>query len=138
MGRARPAPFGQAGCRPGWALSFEFQAGLVWLASLATPVWTSSDQVPNKRLILLAFFAGQVGTLICVPQKDFIDIDRIASIENNHEPIDIAKNGQKVTVKVYPTTFDVILNAYICLVEIVAQETTFLSDQIFIFLFFWV
>ncbi|PON77092.1 Translation protein, beta-barrel domain containing protein [Parasponia andersonii] len=40
-----------------------------------------------------------VGTLICIPQKDFIDIDRIVLIENNHEPIDIAKNGQKVAIK---------------------------------------
>ncbi|KAH7565805.1 hypothetical protein JRO89_XS08G0019300 [Xanthoceras sorbifolium] len=42
----------------------------------------------------------RVGTPICIPQKDFIDIGRIASIEDNSKPVDSAKKGQKVTVKV--------------------------------------
>ncbi|KAE8037969.1 hypothetical protein FH972_010518 [Carpinus fangiana] len=41
-----------------------------------------------------------VGTPICVPQQGFIDIGRIASIENNHKPVDIAKKGQKVAIKI--------------------------------------
>lgn len=50
-------------------------------------------------------FFPQVGTPICIPQKDFIDIGRIASIENNHKPVDIAKKGQKVAIKVYCSFF---------------------------------
>ncbi|OMO52019.1 hypothetical protein CCACVL1_29425 [Corchorus capsularis] len=42
----------------------------------------------------------RVGTPICVPQRDFIDIGRIASIENNHKPVDVAKKGQKVAIKI--------------------------------------
>ncbi|CAA0841991.1 eukaryotic translation initiation factor 2 (eIF-2) family protein [Striga hermonthica] len=42
----------------------------------------------------------KVGTPICVPQKDFIEIGRIASIENNHKPVDYAKKGQKVAIKI--------------------------------------
>ncbi|KAL5753640.1 hypothetical protein ACOSP7_021860 [Xanthoceras sorbifolium] len=42
----------------------------------------------------------RVGTPICIPQKDFIDIGRIASIEDNSKPVDSAKKGQKVTVKI--------------------------------------
>ncbi|KAL2497048.1 eukaryotic translation initiation factor 2 (eIF-2) family protein [Abeliophyllum distichum] len=42
----------------------------------------------------------KVGTPICVPQKDFIDIGRIASVENNHKPVDYAKKGQKVAIKI--------------------------------------
>lgn len=42
----------------------------------------------------------KVGTPICIPQKDFIDIGRIASIENNHKPVDYAKKGQKVAIKI--------------------------------------
>ncbi|GMN46650.1 hypothetical protein TIFTF001_015834 [Ficus carica] len=42
----------------------------------------------------------EVGTPICIPQRDFIDIGRIASIENNHKPVDIAKKGQKVAIKI--------------------------------------
>ncbi|XP_065880948.1 eukaryotic translation initiation factor 5B-like [Euphorbia lathyris] len=42
----------------------------------------------------------KVGTPICVPERDFIDIGRITSIENNHKPVDYAKKGQKVAVKI--------------------------------------
>ncbi|KAK6130654.1 hypothetical protein DH2020_035629 [Rehmannia glutinosa] len=41
-----------------------------------------------------------VGTPLCVPQRDFIEIGRIASIENNHKPVDYAKKGQKVAIKI--------------------------------------
>ncbi|GAY39807.1 hypothetical protein CUMW_047260 [Citrus unshiu] len=41
-----------------------------------------------------------VGTPICIPQRDFIDIGRIASIENNHKPVDTAKKGQKAAIKI--------------------------------------
>ncbi|KAG6686835.1 hypothetical protein I3842_11G040700 [Carya illinoinensis] len=43
------------------------------------------------------------GTPICVPERDFIDIGRIVSIENNHKPVDIAKKGQKVAIKIVGT-----------------------------------
>lgn len=41
-----------------------------------------------------------MGTPICVPSSDFIDIGRIASIEINHKQVDVAKKGQKVAIKV--------------------------------------
>ncbi|CAL5384465.1 unnamed protein product [Camellia sinensis] len=43
-----------------------------------------------------------VGTPICIRQKKFIGIGRIASIENNHKPVDYAKKGQKVIVSSNP------------------------------------
>uniref|UniRef100_M1D199 Eukaryotic translation initiation factor 5B n=1 Tax=Solanum tuberosum TaxID=4113 RepID=M1D199_SOLTU len=43
---------------------------------------------------------ARVGTPICIPQREFIDIGRIASIENNHRPVDSAKKGQRVSIKV--------------------------------------
>ncbi|KAI6691101.1 hypothetical protein NL676_027929 [Syzygium grande] len=43
---------------------------------------------------------AKVGTPVCVPQREFIDIGRIASIENNHKPVDTAKKGQKVAIKI--------------------------------------
>lgn len=48
-----------------------------------------------------SFQCMQIGTPICIPQKDFIDIGRLASIENNHKPVDYAKKGQKVAIKVH-------------------------------------
>ncbi|KAK7270437.1 hypothetical protein RIF29_23567 [Crotalaria pallida] len=43
---------------------------------------------------------AKIGTPICVPSREFIDIGRIASIENNHKPVDFAKKGQKVAIKI--------------------------------------
>ncbi|KAK1570475.1 hypothetical protein Q3G72_002518 [Acer saccharum] len=43
---------------------------------------------------------AKVGTPICIPQRDFIDIGRIASIENNLKPVDSAKKGMRVAVKI--------------------------------------
>ncbi|KAL3619260.1 hypothetical protein CASFOL_036830 [Castilleja foliolosa] len=42
----------------------------------------------------------KIGTPLCVPQREFIEIGRIASIENNHKPVDYAKKGQKVAIKI--------------------------------------
>nr|XP_010317931.1 eukaryotic translation initiation factor 5B [Solanum lycopersicum] len=42
----------------------------------------------------------RIGSPICIPQKEFIDIGRIASIENNHKPVDSAKKGQRVAIKI--------------------------------------
>ncbi|GKD57106.1 eukaryotic translation initiation factor 5B-like protein, partial [Tanacetum coccineum] len=42
----------------------------------------------------------EIGTPICIPQREFIDIGRISSIENNHKPVDYAKKGQKVAIKI--------------------------------------
>ncbi|XP_058112111.1 eukaryotic translation initiation factor 5B-like [Magnolia sinica] len=46
---------------------------------------------------------AKVGTPICIPSRDFIDIGRIASIEINHKQVDIAKKGQKVAIKIAST-----------------------------------
>ncbi|KAG6408506.1 hypothetical protein SASPL_131519 [Salvia splendens] len=44
--------------------------------------------------------AAQIGTPICVPGREFVEIGRIASIENNHRPVDYAKKGQKMAIKI--------------------------------------
>ncbi|KAM4795174.1 eukaryotic translation initiation factor 5B [Rhinophrynus dorsalis] len=48
--------------------------------------------------------AGQVkqGTPICVPSKAFVDIGIVTSIEINHKPVDVAKKGQEVCIKIEP------------------------------------
>ncbi|XP_068651487.1 LOW QUALITY PROTEIN: uncharacterized protein [Aristolochia californica] len=47
---------------------------------------------------------AKVGTPVCVPSRDFIDIGRIVSIEINHKQVDIAKKGQKVALKIVGAT----------------------------------
>lgn len=41
-----------------------------------------------------------MGTPLCIPSKEFIDIGKIASIEINHKQVDTATKGQKVAIKV--------------------------------------
>ncbi|KAI8569232.1 hypothetical protein RHMOL_Rhmol02G0262200 [Rhododendron molle] len=43
---------------------------------------------------------AKVGTPICIPRREFIDIGQIASIENNDKPVDYAKEGQEVAIKI--------------------------------------
>ncbi|KAF3974364.1 hypothetical protein CMV_002293 [Castanea mollissima] len=45
----------------------------------------------------------KIGTPLCIPQRDFIDIGRVASIENNHKAVDFAKKGLKVAIKIVGT-----------------------------------
>ncbi|KAJ9705912.1 hypothetical protein PVL29_003835 [Vitis rotundifolia] len=45
----------------------------------------------------------KVGTPICIPQRDFIDIGRIASIQKNRSPVDIARKGQEVAIMIVGT-----------------------------------
>ncbi|NXK22225.1 IF2P factor, partial [Arenaria interpres] len=48
--------------------------------------------------------AGQVkqGTPMCVPSKNFVEIGIVTSIEVNHKPVEVAKKGQEVCVKIEP------------------------------------
>lgn len=41
-----------------------------------------------------------MGTPLCIPTKEYIDIGKIASIEINHKQVDMATKGQKVAIKV--------------------------------------
>ncbi|XP_075056257.1 eukaryotic translation initiation factor 5B isoform X2 [Mixophyes fleayi] len=52
--------------------------------------------------------AGQVkqGTPLCVPTKSFVDIGIVTSIEINHKPVDLAKKGQEVCIKIEPIPGD--------------------------------
>ncbi|XP_053710027.1 eukaryotic translation initiation factor 5B [Synchiropus splendidus] len=42
------------------------------------------------------------GTPLCVPSKGFVDIGVVTSIEINHKPVDVAKKGQEICVKIEP------------------------------------
>lgn len=42
------------------------------------------------------------GTPLCVPSKEFVELGRVTSIENNHKTVDVAKKGQEVCIKIEP------------------------------------
>ncbi|XP_017127411.1 eukaryotic translation initiation factor 5B [Drosophila elegans] len=44
----------------------------------------------------------KVGTPICVPSKEFVDIGIVTSIESNHKNIESARKGQEICVKIDP------------------------------------
>ncbi|XP_043648593.1 eukaryotic translation initiation factor 5B [Drosophila teissieri] len=44
----------------------------------------------------------KVGTPICVPSKEFVDIGIVTSIESNHKQIEFARKGQEICVKIDP------------------------------------
>lgn len=42
------------------------------------------------------------GTPICVPSKEFVDIGIVTSIENNHKPVENARKGMEICIKIEP------------------------------------
>ncbi|KAF5909227.1 eukaryotic translation initiation factor 5B, partial [Clarias magur] len=44
----------------------------------------------------------KTGTPLCVPSKGFVEIGIVTSIEVNHKPVDTAKKGQEICVKIEP------------------------------------
>nr|CAH7725665.1 unnamed protein product [Callosobruchus chinensis] len=40
------------------------------------------------------------GTPICVPSKEFVDLGIVTSIENNHKPVESARKGMEVCIKI--------------------------------------
>ncbi|KOC68901.1 Eukaryotic translation initiation factor 5B [Habropoda laboriosa] len=42
------------------------------------------------------------GTPVCVPSKDFVDLGMVTSVEYNHKPVESARKGQEVCVKIEP------------------------------------
>lgn len=41
----------------------------------------------------------RMGTPVCVPSKEFIELGRVTSLEVNHKPVEIAKKGDSVAVR---------------------------------------
>jgi len=46
---------------------------------------------------------AKIGTPICVPSRGGVDLGRIASMELNHKPVESARAGQSVALKIEPT-----------------------------------
>jgi translation initiation factor 5B len=46
---------------------------------------------------------AKIGTPVCVPTKEGIDLGRIASMELNHKAVDTARAGQSVAMKIEGT-----------------------------------
>ncbi|CAF3357571.1 unnamed protein product [Rotaria sp. Silwood1] len=63
-------------------------------------IFNSRDPIICGVLIEDGFV--KLGTPICVPSKEFIELGRIVSIELNHKPLDVARKGSEVCIKIEP------------------------------------
>ncbi|XP_019859915.1 PREDICTED: eukaryotic translation initiation factor 5B-like [Amphimedon queenslandica] len=62
----------------------------------------------NPIIVGVTVVAGIIkpGTPIVVPSKEFVHLGTVSSIEINHKPVDIARKGSEVCVKIEPTSGD--------------------------------
>jgi len=42
------------------------------------------------------------GTPLCVPTKEFVELGFVTSIESNHKPVETARKGQEICIKIEP------------------------------------
>ncbi|CAF3906438.1 unnamed protein product [Rotaria sp. Silwood2] len=65
-------------------------------------VFNSRDPIICGVLVEDGFV--RLGAPICVPSKEFIELGRIVSIELNHKPLDTARKGAEVCIKIEPVS----------------------------------
>jgi translation initiation factor 5B len=70
------------------------------LKILPNSVFKSRDPIVVGVSVEAGFI--KVGTPICVPAKENMEIGRVTSIEFNHKPVDIARKGTEVCIKIDP------------------------------------
>ncbi|CAF0921562.1 unnamed protein product, partial [Didymodactylos carnosus] len=63
-------------------------------------VFNSRDPIICGVIIEDGFI--KLGTPICVPSKEFVDLGRVISIELNHKSLEVARKGQEVCIKIEP------------------------------------
>ncbi|KAK9215730.1 hypothetical protein WN944_007736 [Citrus x changshan-huyou] len=57
----------------------------------------------------------KVGTPICFTRdNEFIDVGRVASIKNNDKPVDVAKKGQEVSIKIEGSNYEEMQKYVLC------------------------
>ncbi|KAG4988798.1 hypothetical protein JHK82_031134 [Glycine max] len=88
----------------GTTIDFVLVNGVLHEGPIVTTIQALLAPHPIKELCVKGLehaIAGTdlIGTPICIPSREFIDIGRVASIENNHLPVDYARKGQKVAIK---------------------------------------
>lgn len=100
---------------PGWCCKgksarFNSAENLI-VARLVSKVADDGGLCPCFVALACGFLTGwrhsvQVGTPLCIPSRDGIDIGKIASMEINHKVVDTAKKGQTVAMKASSTVVE--------------------------------
>ncbi|KAL9902323.1 eukaryotic translation initiation factor 5B [Glossina fuscipes] len=81
----------------------EFRSIAVFPCKLTVlPLYIFNSRDPIVMGVMVENGIVKVGTPLCVPTKDFIDIGVVTSIEMNHKQIESARKGQAICIKIEP------------------------------------
>ncbi|XP_063222722.1 eukaryotic translation initiation factor 5B [Bacillus rossius redtenbacheri] len=85
----------------------EFKSVAVFPCKLRVlPQFVFNSRDPIVVGVMIEAGIVREGTPICVPSKEFVDLGVVTSIENNHKPVESARKGQEVCVKIEPVAGD--------------------------------
>lgn len=66
------------------------------------PQYIFNSRDPIVMGVMVEAGVVKEGTPLCVPSKDFVDLGMVTTIEYNHKPVESARKGQEVCVKIEP------------------------------------
>ncbi|KAL7306867.1 hypothetical protein TKK_0001027 [Trichogramma kaykai] len=66
------------------------------------PQWVIRSRDPIVMGVMVEAGIIKEGTPICVPSKDFVELGIVTSIESNNKPVETARKGQEVCIKIEP------------------------------------
>ncbi|XP_055624937.1 eukaryotic translation initiation factor 5B [Toxorhynchites rutilus septentrionalis] len=66
------------------------------------PQFVFNSRDPIVMGVIVEAGVVKVGTPICVPSKEFVDLGVVTSIEANHKQLETARKGQEVCIKIEP------------------------------------
>ncbi|KAF6199286.1 hypothetical protein GE061_007312 [Apolygus lucorum] len=79
----------------------EFKSVAVFPCKLRIlPQFVFNSRDPIVMGVMIEAGIVKEGTPICVPSKEFVDLGIVTSIENNHKPVESARKGMEVCIKI--------------------------------------
>uniref|UniRef100_A0A8D8XQB9 Eukaryotic translation initiation factor 5B n=1 Tax=Cacopsylla melanoneura TaxID=428564 RepID=A0A8D8XQB9_9HEMI len=66
------------------------------------PQFVFNSRDPIVMGVIIEAGVLREGTPICVPSREFVELGIVTSVENNHKPVEMARKGQEVCIKIEP------------------------------------
>ncbi|KAL1449619.1 hypothetical protein WDU94_002109, partial [Cyamophila willieti] len=66
------------------------------------PQFVFNSRDPIVMGVIIESGVLREGTPICVPSREFVELGIVTSVENNHKPVEVARKGQEVCIKIEP------------------------------------
>nr|XP_018899870.1 PREDICTED: eukaryotic translation initiation factor 5B [Bemisia tabaci] len=81
----------------------EFKSIAVFPCKLRVlPQFIFNSRDPIVMGVMIEAGIVKEGTPICVPSKEFVELGIVTGIESNHKPVESARKGQEVCIKIEP------------------------------------